>query len=201
MDLKLMRKALIGFFVAGLALIALAKLIMWDQKPAVETVIASSLKSVQDQNRLSAFAARFVTVVSSRQSQLGLSAEKTMIVPGMVRYEVDLAKVKQSDLAWNEAAKTLTIKLPPLEIAGPDYDLSAVREYGSGMVLMALTDVEKALDAQNRAKAKSDMLEQAKAEPMLRLARDATVRAVERSFALPLNAAGIEAKVKVETEQ
>jgi hypothetical protein len=192
---------MIGFFVAGGLLIGGSNLIMWAKTSDPETVIASSLKSVQEQNRLSAFAARFVTVVTSRQSQLGLSAEKTMIVPGMVRYEVDMAKVKQSDLAWNEAAKTLTVKLPPLEVAGPEYDLSAVREYGSGMVLMALTDVEKALDAQNRAKAKSDMLEQAKAEPMLRLARDATVRAVERSFALPLNAAGIEAKVKVETEQ
>jgi hypothetical protein len=190
-----------GFVLAGLVLIGLSKLIMWDRGPAVQTVIASSLKSVQEQNRLSAFAARFVTVVTSRQSKLGLSAEKTMIVPGVIRYEVDLAKVKQSDLAWDTGAKTLTIKLPPVELAGPEFDLSAVREYGSGMVLMALTDVEQALDAQNRAKAKSDMLDQAKAEPMLRLARDATARAVESSFALPLAAAGIEAKVKVETQK
>ncbi len=196
-----MPKAVIGFFAAGLALIGLFNLITWDRSPAVETVIASSLKSVQEQNRLTAFAARFVTVVTSRTSQLGFSAEKTMIVPGMIRYEVDLAKVQQSDLAWDAANKTLTIKLPPVELAGPEFDLSAVREYGSGMVLMALTDAEKALDAQNRAKAKADMLDQAKAEPMLRLARDASARAIEHSFALPLTAAGIKAQVKVETQK
>jgi hypothetical protein len=66
-------------------------------------------------------------------------------------------------------------------------------------VLMTLTDVEHVLDKENRAKAQADVLSQAKAEPMLRLARDAATRAVERSFAMPLAAAGIEAKVHVET--
>jgi Protein of unknown function (DUF4230) len=166
--------------------------------PPVETVVASSLQSLQEQNRLSAFAARFVTVVTSSKSQSGLNAEKTLIVPAMVRYEVDLAKLKQDDLRWDAAAKALSIQLPPVELAGPEFDLSAVKEYESGAVLLTLTDLEKRLDAANRAKARGDILSQAKADPMLRLARDATARAVERSFALPLAAAGIEANLEVE---
>jgi Protein of unknown function (DUF4230) len=169
--------------------------------PPVETIVASSLKAVQEQNRLSAFAARFVTVVTSSKSQFGLSAEKTLIIPALVRYEVDLAKLMPDDLVWDQSAQTLKIALPPVELAGPEFDLEGVREYKSGAVLMTLTDVEKLLDAANRAKAKSDVLAQAKAEPMLRLARDAHRRAVERSFALPLAAAGIEAKIEVEFEQ
>ncbi len=166
--------------------------------PPVETIVASSLQSLREQNRLSAFAARFVTVVTSSKTQFGLSAEKTLIMPAMVRYEVDLARLEQSDLAWDGAAKSLTVHLPPVELSGPDFDLSSVKEYQSGALLLTLTDVEKLLDTANRAKAKADILTQAKAEPMLRLARDATARAVERSFALPLRAAGIEAKVEVE---
>jgi hypothetical protein len=169
--------------------------------PPVETIVASSLKAVQEQNRLSAFAARFVTVVTSSKSQFGLSAEKTLIIPALVRYEIDLAKLKADDLVWDAATKTLTVSLPPIELAGPEFDLAGVQEYKSGAVLLTLTDVEKLLDAANRAKAKGDVLAQAKAEPMLRLARDAHVRAVERSFALPLAAAGIEARVKVEIKQ
>lgn len=169
--------------------------------PPVETIVASSLKAVQEQNRLSAFAARFVTVVTSSKSQFGLSAEKTLIIPALVRYEVDLAKLKADDLVWDASAKVLKVALPAVEQAGPEFDLSGVKEYESGAVLLTLTDVEKLLDAANRAKAKGDVLAQAKAEPMLRLARDAHVRAVERSFALPLAAAGIEAKVKVEIDQ
>jgi hypothetical protein len=166
--------------------------------PPVETVVSSSLKSLQEQNRLSAFAARFVTVVTSAKSQYGLRAEKTLIMPAMVRYEVDLAKLKQSDVRWDATAKMLTVTLPPLELAGPEFDLAGIREYGSGAVLMALTDVEKLLDDTNREKAKGDVLAQARAEPTMRLARDAHVRAIERSFAMPLKAAKIEANVKVE---
>jgi Protein of unknown function (DUF4230) len=168
--------------------------------PPVATIVASSLKAVQEQNRLSAFAARFVTVVTSSKSQFGLSAEKTLIIPALIRYEVDLAKLAQDDLVWDQSARTLKIALPPIELAGPEFDLEGVREYKSGAVLLTLTDVEKLLDAANLAKAKSDVVAQAKAEPMMRLARDAHRRAVERSFALPLAAAGIEAKIEVEFE-
>ena len=174
--------------------------VMWIKRsasPPVETIVASSLRSLHEQNRLSAFAARFVTVVTSRKEQLGFAAEKTLIMPAMVRYEVDLAKLTQNDLVWDAGAKTLTIILPPVEISGPEFALDQTKEYGSGAVLMTLTDVERILDQSNRAKAKSDVIAQAKAPVMLKLAQDATARAIEHSFALPLKAAGVEAKVAV----
>jgi Protein of unknown function (DUF4230) len=176
----------------------------WVQRsvsPPVEAIVASSLQSLHEQNRLSPFATRFVTVVTSRKEQLGFAAEKTLIMPAMVRYEVDLAKVQASDLDWNAAAKTLTIHLPPVEISGPEFDLAQTREYGSGAVLMTLTDAERLLDQSNRAKAKADVIAQAKAPTMIKLAQDATTRAVAHSFALPLKAAGVEANVEVEFEQ
>ena len=174
--------------------------IMWIKRsvsPPVETIVASSLQSLQEQNRLSAFAARFVTVVTSRKEQLGFAAEKTLIMPAMVRYEVDLAKLNQNDLVWDAGAKMLTITLPPVEISGPEFALDQTKEYGSGAVLMTLTDVERILDQSNRAKAKADVIAQAKAPVMLKLAQDATARAIEHSFALPLKAAGVDAKVTV----
>ncbi len=185
------------------AILATAGVFMWITRsvsPPVETVVASSLKSLQEQNRLSAFAARFVTVVTSRKEQLGFAAEKTLIMPAMVRYEVDLAKLTRDDVRWDEATKTLTITLPPIEISGPEFDLSATKEYGSGAVLMTLTDVERLLDQSNRAKAKADVIAQARAPTMITLAREATARALTQNFALPLNAAGVEAIVKVETQ-
>ena len=166
--------------------------------PPVKTIVASSLESLHEQNRLSAFAARFVTVVTSRKEQLGFAPEKTLIMPAMVRYEVDLAKLTKDDLVWDAGAKTLSITLPPVEISGPEFDLPATKEYKSGAVLMTLTDVERLLDQSNRAKAKADVIAQAKAPTMIKLAQDATARAVAHSFALPLKAAEVEANVKVE---
>jgi hypothetical protein len=157
-----------------------------------ETVASSALQSMRAQNRLVPFVARYVSVVSSRQERLGglVSAERTLILPGDVRYELDLAKLGPEDVKWDEASRTLSVTLPEIEIAGPEVDLASVREYGEGGVLSAVTDADNALDRNNRARAVADLRKQAGAAIPMRLAREAGRQAVERSFSLPLQAAG-----------
>ncbi|HXH14635.1 MAG TPA: DUF4230 domain-containing protein [Sphingomonas sp.] len=165
--------------------------------PDPTTIASASLEGLREQNRLSAFAARYVAVVTSKQSQLGFTTERTLIMPGMVRYEVDMAKLTQADVAWDGTSKTLSVRLPVVEADGPQVDLNAVREYGSGGVLTTFTDAEKRLDAANRRAGQIELIRQAREPQMIKLARDATRRAVERSFAMPLRAAGIDATVAV----
>ncbi|RXD03908.1 DUF4230 domain-containing protein [Sphingomonas sp. UV9] len=165
--------------------------------PNPTTIASASLEGLREQNRLSAFAARYVAVVTSKQSQLGFTTEKTLIMPGMVRYEVDMAKLTQADVAWDATSKILSVRLPAVEADGPQVDLNAVREYGSGGVLTTFTDAEKRLDAANRRAGQIELIRQAREPQMIKLARDATRRAVERSFAMPLRAAGIDATVAV----
>ena len=165
--------------------------------PDPTTIASASLEGLREQNRLSAFAARYVAVVTSKQSQLGFTTEKTLIMPGMVRYEVDMGKLTQADVAWDGTTKTLSVRLPAVEADGPQVDLNAVREYGSGGVLTTFTDAEKNLDAANRRAGQIELIRQAREPAMIKLARDATRRAVERSFAMPLRAAGIDATVAV----
>ena len=162
-----------------------------------ETVASASLQGLREQNRLSAFQARYVAVVTSKQTQLGFSAQKTMIMPGTVRYEVDLSKLQQRDLSWDPAHNRLTLVLPPVEVSGPEIDMDHVRQYGEGGILMALTDAEKTLDDANRHAAQQELVRQAREPAPMRLARDATRNAVERSFEMPLRAAGINATVDV----
>ena len=179
---------LLGFIFGGLA--DVGKRLFGGADP--ESVVNSSLESMRAQNRLVPFVARFVSVTSSRQEKFGLSAERTLILPGTVRYELDLARIDRDDLDWNESAKTLTIRLPNVEIAGPEVDLKAAREYGSGGILSALSDADSRLDDANRSLAVADLRKQAAAPTPMRLAREAARQAVERSFAMPLHAAGIE---------
>ncbi|QPQ55198.1 DUF4230 domain-containing protein [Allosphingosinicella flava] len=163
--------------------------------PDPETIATASLQSVREQARLTPFVARYVAVVTSTQSRFGLNAQKTMILPGTVRYEVDLAKLRRDDLEWDAAANRLNVTLPPVEVAGPEIDLAQVQEYSGGGVLMSLTNAEAALDAANRQRGTQSLLAQARAPVPMRLARNAARTAVERSFAMPLRAAGIEATV------
>lgn len=167
----------------------------WQKGYDPETVVAASLQGLQEQNVLVPFTARYVAVVTSTQSRLGLSAKKTLIMPGTVRYELDLGKLKQSDLDWDDATSALTVTLPPLRLAGPEIDIDAISEYRDGEILLTLTDAERTLDAANRKRAQEELIAQAKGTTPMRLAQGAARGAVEQSFAMPLKAAGIDAKV------
>jgi len=162
--------------------------------PDPKTVASSALQSMRAQNRLVPFVARYVSVVSSRQERFGglVSSERTLILPGDVRYELDLAQLGPEDVRWDAGSYTLSVTLPEIEIAGPEVDLAAAREYGENGVLSALTDADTALDRNNRARAVADLRKQAGAAVPMRLAREAGRQAVERSFALPLQAAGFD---------
>jgi len=196
-----LRSALIGGAV-GLALLiggffVLRSYLVSKFAPDPETIVSSTLQGMREQNRLSTFVASYVAVVTSEQSRLGLTARKTLIMPGTVRYEVDLGKLGPQSLSWDAGARELTVTLSPIEIAGPQVDLSAVREYDGGGLLMRLTNAGERLDAANRKAAQNELLRQARAPTPMRIAREATRRAVERNFALPLRAAGLDAHVAV----
>jgi len=160
--------------------------------PNPKTIATASLESMRAENRLTVFAARYVSVVTSQEQKLGglVSSERTLILPGDVRYELDLSKLQNKDVSWDGSSHTLKIKLPEIEVAGPDVDINAVREYGGGGVLSALTNANQQLDAANRQRAVVDLRKQATAAVPMRLAHQAARDAVERSFAMPLVAAG-----------
>lgn len=160
--------------------------------PNPRTIATASLESMRAQNRLTVFAARYVSVVSSQEQRFGglVSSERTLILPGDVRYELDLSKLQNGDVSWDGNAHTLSVKLPEIEIAGPDVDLNSVKEYGGGGVLSALTNANQQLDSVNRAKAVADLRKQAQGAVPMQLARQSARAAVERSFAMPLVAAG-----------
>ncbi len=167
----------------------------WQRSYDPETVVAASLEGLREQNVLVPFTARYVAVVTSTQSRLGLEAKKTLIMPGTVRYELDLGRLAQSDLDWDGSTNALTVTLPPLRLAGPEIDIDAISEYRDGVILLTLTDAEKTLDAANRKAAQEELIKQAKGATPMRLAQNAARAAVEQSFAMPLKAAGIDARV------
>jgi hypothetical protein len=160
--------------------------------PNPKTIATASLESMRAQNRLTVFAARYVSVVTSTQQRLGglVSSERTLILPGDVRYELDLSQLQPNDVSWDGSSHTLTVKLPEIDVAGPDVDINQVKEYGGNGVLSALTDANQQLDQTNRARAVSDLRKQATAAVPMQLARQSARAAVERSFAMPLLAAG-----------
>lgn len=187
------------FYPAIAFLLILVAILWWaDNKldTSPETIASASLQGIREQNRLSAFAASYTAVVTSEQRRFGLSAKKTLIMQGLVRYEVDMAKLGNDDVRWDAETKTLRVRIPPIEIAPPQIDLKTMQEYGESGILRTLTDADAALDSANRAKGQAELVRQAKGPVPMRLARDAFKRAMAQNFSAPLRAAGLDAQVK-----
>ena len=190
------RRLLILFATLLVAMLAIIWLVNLMSAPGTETIASATLKGMREQNRLTAFAANYSTVVTSEQQRFGLTARKTLIMQGLVRYEVDLSKLAANDVRWDSGNDTLRIRIPDIEVSRPQIDLGSIQEYDEGGILIALTDSGRTLDQANRSKGEAELIEQANGPVPMRLARDAVRRAIAQNFAVPLKAAGIGAKVE-----
>jgi hypothetical protein len=179
----------------GFAVVSGDRLATWlGRGPNPETIAEASLRAVKRQAKFTVLAARFTAVVTSEQTRFGLlSARKTLIVPGTVRYEIDWNRVGKDAVHWDAPTQTLNVTIPAPVVAGPEVDLAAIREYKDGTLLFALTDAEHTLDGANRARVSGTLLAEAKAPALTEMARDAATKSVERIFLMPLNAAGFDA--------
>lgn len=194
-----MKKLLIGILLFGLVIFGAAfggayyfQHRLNNQKDEqIENIAKAALTSLKEQPRLTPFTARFAAVVTSQ-----LTAD-TMIVPGLVRYELDLNAIRPQDVKWDKDAEKLTVRLPALILSGPTVELNGIRKYGPGGMAMALGNAGNALDDASRKEAKAKLLEQAIDDASIRMAKDAARHVVERSFAMPLRTAGIKTKVEV----
>jgi len=188
--------ALIALFFAG-GLWVVQSYITARVDPDPVTIATASIQGLREQNKLSAFQASYVAVVTSTQSRFGLSTERTVIMPGTVDYEVDLSKLTRRDVVWDAKSKTLGVTLPQPMPSAPRININAIKTYGRDGVLGTFTDVGSQLDNTNRVAAQKELASQALQPEPMKLAREATRRAVEQSFALPLKAAGLDATVRV----
>lgn len=187
----------VGLLIGALAMALVGSAATGPRGPDPRRISDMALVSAREQGRVTSLVARYVAVVSSSRTSLGLEARKTLLLPGTVRYGLDLRRLRREHLAWDEATQTLTVSLPPLELAGPEIDPEEAREFSEGGVLMALTGAEPELDEENRRLAREELMRQARAPAPLAAAREAAMRLVARGFSVPLRTAGIEASVSV----
>ncbi|WBO21634.1 DUF4230 domain-containing protein [Sphingomonas abietis] len=200
--MKTVLKVLLGMVLAFVLIAGGAALLgkrafdhFWSPDP--ESVASASLQGLQAQSRLTALVASYVAVVTSTQHRFGLSAQRTLIMPGRVRYEVDLSQMKPGDLVWHKDSHMLDVTLPPLMIEGPEIDPARMKAYDGGGLLLKLTDSGEALDQTNQQAARVELIRQAREPSPVAIAKQAARQAVAQSFALPLKAAGMDPNVRV----
>src|SRR5438067_12525214 len=87
--------------------------------PKVQALADAALLALRDEGRIVAYSARYVAVATARDTKLGLTASKTLTLPGTVCYAIDLTRLRRSDLGRDAPSSTLRVTLPPMELRGP----------------------------------------------------------------------------------
>jgi hypothetical protein len=169
----------------------------WFDAPDPTTIAEASLQSMREQNRMIVLSSQLTSTQTTKQRRGPFSYSRTLIMPGDVRYELDMAKLDQNGLSWNAETRTLSVTLPPIEVSQPQIDPQRIREIGDGGVLRGILVNDETLDQANMQAGLRELAEQARQPSLMRVARDNATRVMARNFALPLRAAGIDANVEV----
>lgn len=160
-----------------------------------QMIVQSSLETLKEQEKLTPFIARYVAVVPQQQTSSG--QPQLLLVPGNVRYEVDLDELRSSDLEWNATTKELEIKLPRLRVIGPDIINDAVARWKGGGKPVVMDRKEGGIDRASRRNAEAQLLEQARDKGPMEQAKKTVRTIVARNFAQPLESAGVDAGVTI----
>lgn len=158
-----------------------------------QSVVTVSLKALKSQSRLVPLEASYVAVVTSEESRIGgmFHSKKTTIMPGQVRYEIDLSKLSAQ---WDNQSHSLRVSLPPVEVSEPSVDMTKVTSYSEGM-LTSFSGVNDDLDKRNRDIGLQQLRQQAANGSVVSRAKEAATKAVEQMLGMPLRAAGVSAKI------
>ena len=152
--------------------------------------VATSLLAFEKQNRLTVFSAQLSPVVASTDSRLfgAIKTKQVAVIPARVDYALDLSKMDRSRMAWDEAASTLSVQLPPLEVGRPNLDEGHAQYLREGMIFTR--DAQDKLTRANTLLAEQQATAQAANPVLMGLARGAAKDAIRQNLAIPLQVAG-----------
>jgi hypothetical protein len=175
-----------------IAMLALAAWLAWRAFGPEDNgdPLATSLVAFEKQNRLTVFSAQLAPVVASDDARLlGLIKSKQVaVIPARVDYTLDLSAMNRDRLAWNEAAKTLDVQLPPLTLSKPNLDEAHAQYLREGVFITR--DAQDKLNRNNTLLAEQQATKAAANPVLMGLARSAAKDAIRQNLAIPLQVAG-----------
>jgi len=171
---------------------ALAAWLAWQLwRPAsIGDPLATSLVAFDKQDRLTVFSAELAPVVASDDSRIfGLvHSRQVAVIPARVDYAIDLGKVGRDRMRWDASSRTLTVRLPTLEVTRPNLDEARAQYLREGVWITRAA--QDKLTRDNTRLAERLAVEQAANPVLLGLARSAAKDAIRQNLAIPLQVAG-----------
>ncbi len=158
----------------------------------VETtkVLATTVESLRDENKLLCFSFKGNARVSAERTRFWLlSGTQELSVPAVVNYYLDLSDLTLADVGYNEAAKVVTVRLPPVTLGDIAFQPENASTVNGGVLTYGEGTVE-ALRRLNYRSARRAMVAQAQQPGLLNEARRRAKENVQAYFEIPLRIAG-----------
>lgn len=152
--------------------------------------LATSLAAFEKQNRLTVFSAQLSPVVASDRSEMFgmLKSRQVAVIPARVDYTLDLSTIDRRRMTWDENARRLDVRLPPLQLSRPNLDEGRAQYLREGVWISR--DTQGSLTRDNTQLAEIQAREAASNPVLMDLARNAAKDAIRQNLAIPLQVAG-----------
>ncbi len=162
--------------------------------PDVETVIRTSISSIQAQNQLLVMTSKLNGVATSDVSRMGMDAKQTDIVSADIQYRVDLSRVNAGMVKSDQQGLSITL---PRDLMILDRMPANTHEtYDNNSWLFSVnSDTRAELMRANTIKIQASFKSQS--ENLRGLAEQNARQSIQSLFEIPLKAAGLDKKVSV----
>jgi len=159
---------------------------------ALETtkVLATTVESLRDENKLLVFSYKGSARVAAERTRFWLlRGTQELSVPAAVDYYLDLSQLSLADVRYDDAAKLVTVRLPPVTLGDIAFQPEGASTVNGGVLTFGDGTVE-ALRKLNYRNARRAMAAQAQQPGLLNEARRRARENVQAYFEIPLRVAG-----------
>lgn len=163
-----------------------------------DDVVATLVTSVQKMNDLTVFGAQLFSIAKTEREGLISPLDTTtyVIVPGSVRYVVNLSKLDRGAFTWDGKTGTLVAVLPDPQPTEVNIDGARAKVLVDGVDL-AGGDARQQILQKSLSVARDDIARKAREPALMASARDAGRTALAQNLAAPLVAAGFKPNIVI----
>ncbi len=153
-------------------------------------VLSAAVESLRGENSMVVYRFKTAAVVSvERDGFLMLDAHQDLIVPASVALMVDMSKLSDDDVSYDEATRLVTVRLPELTMGDVAFEPEGARTINGGLLSFSQTQVDE-LTKLNFASARRAIVKQAQGAALVEAARRQARDNVRRQFEMALRIAG-----------
>ena len=153
-------------------------------------VLSATVESLRNENKLLVFAYKGSARVRVERTKFWVfGATQELIVPGVVNYYLDLSKLSLADVTYDDKAKLVRVKLPPVVMGDIAFQPEQATAINGGVLTFSQAQVDELLKA-NYASARRAMTAQAQGAAFVEAARRQAIANVQTYFEVPLRIVG-----------